>query len=267
MALQTLVGVIDGRVVGRGWVALRLQGVYPGRALPLAWRVRQGQQGHCPDALPLAWSAQGHRQRPAGAPVVLLGEGEGEGTTLQQTMQAYPWSSVVRTGSTSTVLWDGETCRCATVVSWSKPGTVVALPEVRVTQEADGPGMRLCGWAQGEKEPRPLSPTMASAEEAWDGYAQRFRLAPFFSAQKSRGFPRHNSPRADQNRRSRLFIAACFASLWIRYLGALWVEQGWTSMIHRRHRCDLSLCQLGLRLLKHFLNEDFSLPVTFHAFI
>jgi hypothetical protein len=35
------------------------------------------------------------------------------------------------------------------------------------------------------------------------------------------------------------------------------MEQGWISIIHRSHRCDLSLFQLGIRLLNHFLNEEF----------
>ncbi len=45
LALQTLVLVIDGSVVGRGCVALMIHVVYKGRALPLAWQVRQGQEG------------------------------------------------------------------------------------------------------------------------------------------------------------------------------------------------------------------------------
>jgi hypothetical protein len=51
LALQTLVLVIDGSVVGRGCVALMIHVVYKGRALPLAWRVRQGPKGHFPEAL------------------------------------------------------------------------------------------------------------------------------------------------------------------------------------------------------------------------
>ena len=108
---------------------------------------------------------------------------------------------------------------------------------------------------------------MASAEEACSCYAKSFRLETFFSDQKRRGFHLHKSHIADQNRLSRLLIAACLASIWIIYLGALCTEQGWISILHRRHRCDFSFCQLGLRLLKHFLNEDLRLPVTFHAFI
>jgi hypothetical protein len=38
-------------------------------------------------------------------------------------------------------------------------------------------------------------------------------------------------------------------------------------MIHRNARCDLSLFQLGLRMLEHFLNEGFAIPVAFHIVI
>jgi hypothetical protein len=38
-------------------------------------------------------------------------------------------------------------------------------------------------------------------------------------------------------------------------------------IIHRRKRCDLSLCQLGLRFLEHLLNEEMLIPVQFHVTI
>lgn len=267
LALQTLVLVIDGSVVGRGCVALMIHVVYKGRALPLAWLVRQGKKGHFPEDLHITLIAQVQRQIPAGAQVVVLGDGEFDGTTLQQTMQDYHWSYVVRTGSNITVMWDGETFRCETVASCIKPGTLVELTDVRVTQEAYGPVMLICCWAKGYKEPLHLITNMASAEEACRCYAKRFRIETFFSDQKSRGFHLHKSHIADQNRLSRLLIAACLAYTWIIYLGALCIEQGWTSIIHRRHRCDLSLFQLGLRLLNHFLNEGLRIPVAFHVFI
>ncbi len=125
LALQTLVLVMDGSVVGRGCVALMVHVVYKGRALPLAWRVRQGKKGHCPEALHIPLIEQVKRRIPAGARVVVLGDGEFDGTTLQQTVQDYHWSSVVRTGSNITVMWDGETFRCDTVASCLKPGTLV----------------------------------------------------------------------------------------------------------------------------------------------
>jgi hypothetical protein len=67
LALQTLVLVIDGSVVGRGCVALMLHVVYKGRALPLAWMVRRGKKGHFPEELHIALIAQVQELIPPGA--------------------------------------------------------------------------------------------------------------------------------------------------------------------------------------------------------
>ena len=87
LALQTLVLGIDGSVVGRGGVALMLHVVSKGRALPLAWVVRRGKQGHFPEALHMALITQVQELIPPGAHVVVLGDGECDGTDLQHTLQ------------------------------------------------------------------------------------------------------------------------------------------------------------------------------------
>src|SRR2546430_1784252 len=94
--------------------------------------------------------------------------------------------------------------------------------------------------------------------------SKAFPYRTFFSDQKSRGFHLHKSHISDKKRLSRLLIAACLAYIWIVYLGAMCMTEGGVEIIHRRHRCDLSLFQLGLRLLTNFLNEDLPIPVAFH---
>jgi hypothetical protein len=267
LALQTLVLVIDGSVVGRGCVALMIHVVYKGRALPLAWQVRKGKKGHFPEDLHIALVEQMHKLIPAGARVVLLGDGEFDGTRLQHRVQEYHWAYVVRTGSNITVVWDGERFRCDTVGACIKPGTLVELTDVRVTEAAYGPLMLICCWAKGYKEPLYLITNMTSADEACRLYEKRFRIETFFSDQKSRGFQLHKSHIADPHRLGRLLVAACLAYIWIVYLGSLCVQEGWVRVIHRSDRCDLSLFQLGLRMLDYFLNEDLSIPVAFHIVI
>ncbi len=105
LALQTLVLVIDGSVVGRGCVALMIHVVYKGRALPLAWRVRQGPKGHFPEALHIALVELVSALIPEGTQVVLLGDGEFDGTDLQQTVEEAGWSYVCRTGTHMTAWW------------------------------------------------------------------------------------------------------------------------------------------------------------------
>jgi hypothetical protein len=92
-------------------------------------------------------------------------------------------------------------------------------------------------------------------------------IETFFSDQKSRGFHIHKSHIADPQRLSRLLIAVCLAYIWLVYLGSLCEKDGWREIIHRRKRCDLSLFQLGLRILEHFLNENLPIPVQFHVTI
>ena len=127
--------------------------------------------------------------------------------------------------------------------------------------------MLLCCWAKGYQEPLYLISNMTSAEEACQLYGKRFRIETFFSDQKSRGFHLHKSHLSDQERLSRLLMAACLAYIWIVYLGAVCAKDGWMTVIHRGDRCDLSLFQTGLRLLDYFLNADFLIPVAFHIVI
>src|ERR1700675_41828 len=217
LALQTVVLVMDGSGVGRGCTALMIHVVYKGRALPLAWRVRQAPKGHFPEDLHIAVVELVRGLIPVGAQVVVLGDGAFDGTGLQQTLQQAGWSYVCRTGNHMTASWDGETFRLDTLGACSQPGTLVALSEVFLTREAYGPIMLICAWAKSYKEPLYLVTNMASAEEACRLYAKRFRIETFFSDQKSRGFHIHKSPIADPQSLSRLFIAACLASIWIVY--------------------------------------------------
>src|ERR687886_2110756 len=134
LALQTLVLVMDGSGVGRGCTALMIHVIYKGRALPLAWRVRQAPKGHFPEELHIALVELISELIPAGTPVVLLGDGEFDGTRLQQTLQDAGWSYVCRTGCHRTAWWDGETFRLDTLGGCSKPGTLVALSQVLFTR-------------------------------------------------------------------------------------------------------------------------------------
>ncbi len=44
------------------------------------------------------------------------------------------------------------------------------------------------------------------------------------------------------------------------------MHKGFNKIIHRTDQCDLSLFQLGLRLLYYFLDHDIPIPVYFHVY-
>src|SRR5216683_2778150 len=201
LALETLVLVMDGSVVGRDCTALMIHVIYKGRALPLAWRVRQGPKGHFPEE----------------AKVVFLGDVEFDVTALQATLNEAGWSYVCRTAMSTTATWEGETFRLDVLGACLQPGRLIDFKEVYVTREAYGPIMVLCCGAKGYHEPLYLVSNMATAEEACRWYHKRFRIETFFSDQKSRGFHMHKSHISDPQRLSRLFIAACLAYIWVVY--------------------------------------------------
>src|ERR671933_3047090 len=109
LAQQPLTLVLDGSVVGRGCVALRLSVVYHGRALPLAWVVVKGQKGHFPQATHCALLEQLAPLIPPGAEVTLLGDGEFDGTEWQAALRKRHWGYVCRTAPTLLMTVSGKT--------------------------------------------------------------------------------------------------------------------------------------------------------------
>ena len=112
LALETLVLVMDGSVVGRGCVALMIHVLYKGRALPSAGAC-QGPKGHFPQELHIALVALMRACLPEGTQVVLLGDGEFDGTTLQETLNEAGW--MWPTADSTVATWDGETFRLDTL--------------------------------------------------------------------------------------------------------------------------------------------------------
>src|SRR5438876_12310439 len=100
---------MDGSVVGRGCTALMIHVIDKGRALPLAWRVRQGPKGHFPETLHIALVELMRACIPAGNPVVLLGDGEFDGTALQATLTEAGWSYASLPAVRTMLTGEGET--------------------------------------------------------------------------------------------------------------------------------------------------------------
>jgi hypothetical protein len=73
--------------------------------------VRHSPKGHCPEELHIALVELMSTLIPEGTKVVFLGDGEFDGTALQNTLSEMGWSYVCRTAMSSTATWEGETFR------------------------------------------------------------------------------------------------------------------------------------------------------------
>lgn len=257
--------VFDGSTIGRGSLVLMASVIYKKRALPVAWIVRSGKKGHFPAAIHQELVEALQEIVPDGAEVVFLGDGEFDSVVLQETLSAASWKYVCRTAKDALLRPEGDGAEAFEIRECypEEHEPWVSLPGMRFTSAHYGPVHAIVWHGRGYREPVYLVTNFELAAEACLHYKRRARIETFFSDQKSRGFHLHKSHLSDPARLGRLLIAACLAYLWIVYLGTLAKQQGWDRVIHRRDRCDLSLFQLGLRLLDHMLNEGWRIRVAF----
>lgn len=256
-----LVLAMDGSEVGRNCLALVVSVIYQKRALPLAWVVVSGSKGHFPEETHCQLVQAVMPMLPEDSDVIFLGDGEFDGNQLQAEIANNGWEYACRTAKNRLIDDDGDEFALDEI--HLQPGDCLPLSDVTVTQDKYGPVLVVAWWRQDTQEPIYLVSNMELAEEACYWYGKRFRIETFFSDQKSRGFHLHKSHISEPERISRLLIAACLAYIWVIYLGVIAKRDEWVAIIHRTDRCDLSLFQLGLDLLEHFLNEALPIPVAF----
>ena len=260
-AVRPLVLIMDGSAVARGCVTLMVSLLDAHGALPIASLVIQGVKGLFPAETHVALLREVQALVPDMATVTFLGDGEFDSPELQAEADGYDWAYVCRTAKNIQIQEDGEWSSLADLnVACGKQ---VFRRHVLFTKAAYGPVMVIAWWAAGYAEPIYLVSNLSSVQAACDAYRKRMHIETFFSDQKSRGFQLDRSHLSYPKRLSLLMLAACLAYLWIIFLGTVAQQDQWQPRIHRRHRCDLSLFQLGLRLLDYLLNHDRPIPNSF----
>jgi hypothetical protein len=260
-AVRPLVLIMDGSQVARGCVTLMVSVIYAHRAIPIGWLVIEGVKGHFPTETHLALVREVKARVPPMATVIFLGDGEFDSPELLAEVAGYQWQYVCRTAKNILVEVDGDWLTLAEL--GVTRGQHLYRKKVRFTSAAYGPVMVVAWWDARYPDPIYLVSNLTSGQCACDWYRKRMHIETFFSDQKSRGFQLDRSHLSDPQRVARLLIAASLAYIWVLGLGTVAHNDKWLPIIHRRHRCDLSLFQLGLRLLDYLLNHDQPIPSSF----
>lgn len=262
LGAQTLVFAIDGSKIGRRCSVLMASVIYKKRALPVAWIVVESVEGGpFPQETHIQLLRQIHPLLPEGADVVIVGDGEFDGIHWLGAIEGYGWQYVCRTAKHIWLTVEDDVLRFDEI--GVQPGEQLGLPDAAFTAEGYGPLLAIAWWELGYQDPIYLVTNLELVQEACHWYARRYHIETLFSDQKSRGFNLHKSHLSEPRRLARLLIAVCLAYIWIVYLGAIATQDDWVKTIHRTDRCDLSLFQLGLRLLDHIMNEGLPIPVVF----
>jgi len=177
---------------------------------------------------------------------------------LQATLRRLQWHYVCRTTPTISMTVYGRTYHIGDLAP--TPGELLAVRPAWMTAQQYGPVSLLAIWEAAYAEPIYLVTNMADLDAALAVYRKRAHIETFFADQKSRGFQLQRSHLSDPARLTRLLIASCLAYVWLVYLGVCVLRDGWLKRLHRSDRCDLSLFQLGVRLLARCLKDARAIP-------
>jgi len=261
LAHAPLTILLDGTTAGRGCVVLMASVVYHGRAIPLLWSVVKGKKGHLPEELHCALIRRLREVIPAQAQVMLLGDGEFDGTQLQATIRSSNWHYACRT-ATNILIYAHD--RLFTVGDLPLVrGEAVSIADVQMTAKRYGPVLLIGLWEAKYAEPIYLITSLADAAVAVEWYRLRFRIECMFADHKSRGFQIDKSHLAAPDRLGRLLIATSLAYLWVHAVAMFAHDHGWIGRFHRTDRCDLSLFQIGVRAIRYAQRERERVPVRF----
>lgn len=251
--------VLDGTTAGRGCMVLMASVVYHGHAIPLLWNVVKGKKGHLRQDQHCALITRLQNVIPDTAQVMVLGDGEFDGTQLQAALRLAGWEYVCRTGINITI---SAHDRVFTVGDLPlKRGEAVAIADVQMTAARYGPVLVLGIWDINQDTPIYLVTSLSAPEVAADWYRLRFRIEGMFANHKSRGFQIHKSHLAKPERLARLLLATSLAYLWVHEIAKFAQAHGWIAQFHRTDRCDLSLFQIGLRAIHYARRERKRIPM------
>lgn len=259
LAHAPLTLVMDGTTAGRGCMVLMASVVYHGRAIPLLWMVVKGKKGHLPQDEHCALITRLQAVIPDTAQVVLLGDGEFDGTQLQAAIRRAGWDYVCRTGVNITIYAHDRVFPVGDLPL--KRGEAVALENVQMTAERYGPVLLLGIWETNQDTPIYLITSLSDPNAAAEWYRLRFRIESMFANHKSRGFQIHKSHLRHPERLARLLLATSLAYLWVHEVAMFAQAQGWVAQFHRTDRCDLSLFQIGLRAMHYACREGKRIPM------
>ena len=173
----------------------------------------------------------------------------------------FAWKYVSRTSSNITIYVDDEPFQIEMLAAMLPKGHSKGLRNCHITYKKYGPVTVVAWWDDEHNEPLFLVTNFLSVSKACDYYAMRFTIETFFSDQKSRGFNIDKSHLSCPQRLRRFLYASCLAYLWIIFFDILALATGLYKQIHRTDRCDLSLFQLGLRLLNYLAIRGLPIPI------
>jgi hypothetical protein len=240
-----IVLVIDGSQTGAANTTLMLSVLCRGFAIPVAWVVKKGEKGHFPEEMHIDLLKMVARICPDGCRIVLLGDGEFDGQSLQQWCVDNHWAFVVRTSSDRLIDFGDEVARFD---SLQTTRSICFIPGALALANA-------VYWrGKGYSKPLFLLTNLELSYEACQYYKRRFKIETLFKHLKSAGFYIHKTRLKCSAKLTNLIIVAAFAFVFSFCMGVFIKENEpleRVELIVRKDRLSkidpIAIAQLAIR--------------------
>lgn len=255
-----IVLMIDSTKLGGQCLCLMVSVYYKSRAIPLAWVTYKGRKGHSSQQVQLQLFKQVKALLPPDVAVVVVGDGEFDGSeVIDWFQQESQWRYVCRTDKTNRIFYQEQWLGLHELPL--AEGQEAFLTGVRFTEKNNvGPVNILAVWHQARQEHWFFVTNCQSAAEAKGFYTLRFTTETLFSDLKGRGFQLDDTRLWHPDRLHRLLLAAAIAYFLMVALGVEAIVSGVFRQLVRTDAFYHSLFQLGLFYLNHIFNEFLDFP-------
>lgn len=252
--------MIDSTKMGGRCICLMVSVYYKSRALPFAWLTFKGKKGHSSQDSQLKLFQNVKALLPPEIPVILLGDGEFDGSEVIEWFETQTsWQYVCRTDQSTLIFYQGEWMALNQLPL--APGEETFLTGVRFTQANQiGPVNILGVWNAAKGCHWFFVTNFDTATEAKAWYTKRFTTETLFSDCKGRGFNLDDTRLWEPDRVNRLVLAGSIAYYFTVVLGVESIVSRTFCHLVRTDAFYHSLFQLGLIYLDHLLNECLDFP-------
>ena len=252
--------IADASKVGFHHQLLIVALAYRRRAIPIAWTWVPSSRGHSSAHKQLALLAYVQGLLPAGVPILLVGDSEFGAVEVMRQLEAWKWCYVLRQRAYNLVkVADQEWCHFGDVIR--KPGQSLWLGQGLLTAQHAHPANLWAHWQPGEDEPWLLATNLPTRHATRLAYRRRMWIEEMFGDLKGHGFDLESTHLIHFERLSRLTLAVALLYLWLIVTGTQTIQDSLRRLVDRTDRRDLSIFQIGLRLITRRLTNVQPVPV------
>jgi hypothetical protein len=249
--------IADGTKVGFGHQLLMVAVAFQHRTIPICWTWVPCARGHSSAFKQAALFSHVRTLLPAHTAVLLVGDSEFGAVVVMHLLETWHWLYVLRQKANNQIQlpdqpWQnfGDILTAAGQSQWLGRGLL--------TKQHEFPVNLLAHWASGEKEPWLLATNLTERTTTLKTYAYRMWIEEMFGDFKKNGFNLESTHLRHYARLSRLTLAVALLYTWLIDLGRKVIKNGLRHWVDRAERRDLSIFQIGLRLLDWRLTHELS---------